>query len=173
MCPHTLQLPPPTCSTFEIPDWFCSVLPESFTHRNFVWIRKEQEMQDLVSRKHWSRSHRVVEHPRERRAQPKLQCYKRLDLQHAPQGSFLIMLVFYLWTAGQRKWGQIYLQSCPNHAFIFFCRTFSQVGNMLLPQERLSDSSAPKDFFYQGGSGLIVKIKRNAYTWSQTDCLNL
>lgn len=69
--------------------WVYSVLSKSFVHGDLVWIGKEQKMQDLASRKHWSRSHRVVEHPWESRAQPRLQNCRRLDLQHALQGSFL------------------------------------------------------------------------------------
>lgn len=35
----------------------------------------------------------------------------------APQVSFLIMLVIYLWIPGQRKWGQFIFRDCPTHAF--------------------------------------------------------
>lgn len=122
MFTRELLSPPPDCSAFETPGFTqCS---QSFAHGNFACIRREQKMQDPISRKHRSRSHRAVERSRESRAQLRLQCCKRLDLYHAPQGSLLVTLVPYLCTAGQRKWGQIYLQSCPNHAFIFSAGPF-------------------------------------------------
>lgn len=123
MCLHKLQSAPSDSSTAVAPGTFdtpaFSQCSQSFAHGNLIWIGKEQKTQDAVSRKHQSKFQGLLStHVKAAQAWGCI-------AEHAPQMSFLIMLVIYFWVIGQKKkkWGQIYLQNLPHPCSYIFCRT--------------------------------------------------
>lgn len=124
MCLHKLQSAPSDSSTAVAPGTFdtpaFSQCSQSFAHGNLIWIWKEQKTQDVVSRKHQSKFQGLLStHVKAAQAWGCI-------AEHAPQMSFLIMLVIYFWVIGQKKkkkWGQIYLQNLPHPCSYIFCRT--------------------------------------------------
>lgn len=162
MCLHKLQSAPSDSSTAVAPGTFdtpaFSQCSQSFAHGNLVWIGKEQKTQDAVSRKHQSKFQGLLStHVKAAQAWGCI-------AEHAPQMSFLIMLVIYFWVIGQKKKkmrSNLSSESAPSmllHLLQDFVSSFSPHS---------SERS-----FYQEDSGLTVKLKPNAHFWSQTKCLS-
>lgn len=161
MCLHKLQSAPSDSSTAVAPGTFdtpaFSQCSQSFAHGNLIWIGKEQKTQDAVSRKHQSKFQGLLStHVKAAQAWGCI-------AEHAPQMSFLIMLVIYFWVIGQKKKNEVksIFRICPIHALTSsagLCSSFSPHS---------SERS-----FYQEDSGLTVKLKPNAHFWSQTKCLS-
>lgn len=116
MCLHKLQSAPSDSSTAVAPGTFdtpaFSQCSQSFAHGNLVWIGKEQKTQDAVSRKHQSKFQGLLStHVKAAQAWGCI-------AEHAPQMSFLIMLVIYFWVIGQKKKNEVksIFRICPIHA---------------------------------------------------------